>query len=102
VLTEGGHGVKGRRAFVRVRCPKAQPDAVQDCDGKVWERGDEKAGRSYLIPSGESARIGFKLDRSTLRRLGRKGKITLRVKARNRDSLGGSSLARSLVFRDRR
>ena len=101
VLSAGGHGVKGRRAFIRVRCPAPQPGAVQDCEGKLWERGDEKAGKSYAIEGGESERIAFKLDRSTLRRLERNGKVTLRVKARNRASLGGSSLARDLLFRDR-
>lgn len=101
-LREGGHGIRGRRAFVRVGCPRAQPKAVKVCKGKVWIRGKEKAGKGYRIASGESKRVGLKLSRAALRKLGRKGRLELRVKARNRDVVGGSSFARDLIYRDRR
>ncbi len=61
-LREGGKGIKGRRAFVRVGCPTAPAGAVQTCAGDLRAKGARRAG--YRIAAGESSRVGLKLRRA--------------------------------------
>ena len=98
LLSEGARRIRGRRAFVRVKCPRAQVGAVQTCRGRVSLKGG--AARAYEIRQGRGKRLGVRLERRTLRRLERHGKIALTAKARNRDSVGGSASRKKLRWRD--
>jgi CubicO group peptidase (beta-lactamase class C family) len=97
-LRAGGHGIKGRRAFVLVDCQPAPEGAVQICRGKLRAKGARPS--TYRIAAGKSKRIGLLLGRGTVGKLIRKGRLTLHASARNRDSLGGSATAADLHFRD--
>lgn len=97
-LREGGKGIKGRRAFVRVGCPLAPEGAVQVCRGEL--RGAGARATRYRIAAGDSKRVGMKLRRAALRRLIRRGRIAIRVEAHNRDALGGSSTSERLRWHD--
>lgn len=99
LIESGGRGVRGKRAFVRVICPPSTPGAVSGCRGRLAAKGAKS--RRYEIAASESKRIGLSLKRKQLRRLERRGRTRLVVRAHNQDSAGGTPTTRTLRFRSR-
>jgi CubicO group peptidase (beta-lactamase class C family) len=98
ILAQGGKGVRGRRAFVRLHCPAAVEGAVRGCRGKLGAKGAKR--RRYSVAAGESQRLGLKLRGKIVRRLTRRGRIGLEVRARNRDRAGGVPSRKRFRFED--
>ena len=100
LLHAGGSGIRGQRAFVRIDCPPAPEGAIQACRGSLRAKGARR--HRYGVAAGEGKRYGLRLGDERLRRLGRRGRISLTVRARNRDDAGGVATRRVLHFHDAR
>lgn len=83
-------------------CPPRWPAALRPrCAGKARVIG---AGRPlrYRIRAGKAEKLRLPLSQRTLRRLERKRKLELTIRARNRDRLRGAVAKRTLTIRSRR
>ena len=83
---------------VKVSCPLVWRTAPGRCAGTARMAGAADKVR-YRIPRGATRTLGFELRPRAARRLKSRGRLSVRVTARNRDHYGGTKSSRSFTVR---